>query len=185
MYRLMQTMFDGDFEDDEFEDGLNTINGENFRKLMEVCFDVASYFSLTVAPWFACTETELEKELEPFLVKKIRVQKWFCYDFSGSDNFLDIHVYRAAPSTKNILLRYFSEVFLRKSENKSKEHATQTLEDLCVFYQNLLLLGTVTHEYICKVYPLNETLEQEILSLGRWKYIEDVTSEMIELEGVI
>ncbi|AGC68581.1 hypothetical protein Cst_c15950 [Thermoclostridium stercorarium subsp. stercorarium DSM 8532] len=35
---------------DDFEDAYNTIKYENFRKLMDICFELASYFSFSKAP---------------------------------------------------------------------------------------------------------------------------------------
>jgi hypothetical protein len=181
----MQPMFDEYCEIDEFENGINTINGDHFTRLLDICFEAASYLSLTIAPWTFCTETELEKELEPFLVKKLRVQKWFCYNLSPSNRFLEVHIYKATPLAKAILLKYFADAFLHQQENSSMVNSTQTLEDLCIFTENSLLLGTVTHEYMCHVYPPNKKVEQEILFIGRWRYIEDDPSERFVLEGVI
>ncbi len=92
------------------------------------------------------------------MVKKIRVQKWFCYDFSSTDQFLEINIYKAMGSTQNILQKYFFDIFLREQKNGRMVNSTQTLENLCIFTETSLLLGTVTHEYMCHVYPPNETV---------------------------
>ena len=47
------------------------------------------------------------------------------------------------------------------------------------------LLGTVMHEYMCHVYPPNETVGQEIVLTGRWKYSADIPSEQINVEQII
>ncbi len=158
MYRLIQPGYDECCSADEFENGINTIKHENFKVLMDICFNSASYFSLSIAPWYFCKNVELAKELEPFLVKKIRVQKWFCYDFSSTDQFLEINIYKAMGSTQNILQKYFFDIFLREQKNGRMVNSTQTLENLCIFTETSLLLGTVTHEYMCHVYPPNETV---------------------------
>ncbi len=185
MYHLIQPMFDECCSYYEFENGINTIKHENFQVLMDICFNLASYFSLSAAPWDICTEVELAKELEPFLVKKIRVQKWFCYDFSLGDQFSEINIYKAIRSTQNILQKYFFDIFLNELKNGHMIQTTQTLEDLCIFTETSLLLGTVTHEYICHVYPPNETVAQKIALTGRWKYGADIPSEQINVEQII
>lgn len=56
-------------------------------------------------------------------------------------------------------------------------NSTQTLEDLCFFKDHSLLLGTVTHEAICHVYPPDKAVEQAILLTGKWKYIDDKSTD--------
>lgn len=185
MYKLIQPMFDECCSHNEFENGINTIKHENFQVLMDICFNSASYFSLSIAPWDICTEVELAKELEPFLVKKVRVPKWFCYDFSSRDQFLEINIYKAIRSTQNILQKYYFDIFLHKLKNGCMVHSSQTLEDLCIFTETSLLLGTVTHEYMCHFYPPNEIVAQEITLTGRWKYSADIPSELINIEDII
>ncbi len=185
MYKLIQPMSDECCSYDEFENGINTIKYENFHALLDICFHSASCFSLSKAPWTICTEVELAKELEPFLVKKVRIQKWFCYDFSSNDQFMEINIYKANPSTQIILQKYFYDIFLRDQKNGCLVDSTQTLEDLCIFTETSLLLGTVSHEYMCHVYPPNETVAQEIVLTGRWKYSADIPSEQINIEQII
>lgn len=185
MYQLMQNNFEESYDNKDFEDVTDTIEGERFNRLINICFNVASYFSLTIAPWTACTKTELEKKLEPFLVKKLHVHKWFCYDLSSSDRYLDVYIYKAIPSTKDILLKYFVEVLLREPMNNTMIEGTQTLEYLCVFTEKSFILGTVTHEEMCYFYPPNEKVEREILTLGSWKYRDYDSSPQIDFEEIL
>lgn len=178
-------MYDECCSADEFENGINTIKHEKFRNLMDICFDSASYFSLSKAPWTFCTETGLAEELEPFLIKKIRMQKWFCYDFSLRDGFMEVNIYKVTLTAKNILLKYFVDIFLHEKKRDVMVDSTQTMEDLCIFTDDSLLLGTVTHESICHFYPPNETVERRIILTGRWEYSEDIPSEQINLNQII
>lgn len=182
MYRLVQSMYDECDEINISDNEINTIMGNDFRRLLDICYESSSYFSLTKAPWDACVDTDLEKDLEPFLIKRLRTKKWFCYDFSPSPSFLEVHIYKATPATKDILLKYFDDIFLRKQDNGIMTNSTQTLEDLCFFTGNLISLGTVTHEAICHVYPTDEAVEQAILLTGKWKYINDKSTDQFKIE---
>lgn len=185
MYRLIQPMYDEGCSPDEFKNGINNIKGEKYQELIDICFTSASYFSLSKAPWTSCTKTDLATELEPFLVKKVRLQKWFCYDFSSRDNFIEINIYKSTNTAQEILLKYFFDLFLQEQINGQMTSSTQTLEDLCFFTHNSLLLGTVTHEYMCHVYPPSETVKQKIISTGKWQYSEDIPSEQINIAQII
>lgn len=182
MIELRQPIYDADWDwDDEDFKGPITIKGEKFSVLLDVCFEYASYFSLTKAPWTNSTDTELEKELEPFFIKEISVQKWFCYNFTLRDQFLEINIYKASPTAKDIILKYCDNLFLYKIENDTLGSSAQTLEDLCIFSESSLLMGTVSHEGICHIYPENKQMEEKILPLGLWKHREDIVSNQINI----
>lgn len=55
----------------------------NFTKLLDLCFELSSYFSFTKNINFSIEEREARakflKELEPFYVRTIITQHWHCY----------------------------------------------------------------------------------------------------------
>lgn len=184
MYRLMQPMYD-EISNSEINNNINTIRHDNFQNLLDLCFHYASYFSLTIAPWYTSTKTDLMTELEPYLMKKIRVQKWFGYDLSLSDRSLDVIIYRATSTTQDILQKYIFDIFLQEDNNGQIMQNTQSLEDLCFFTDTILLLGTVSHEYLCYVNPINETVGQKIITMGNWTYCNDVLNARINISEII
>lgn len=162
------------------------IKGEQFIKLIDICFEVATYFTFSLATWTKCTNSELEKELEPFIVGRIREHNWFCYYYpSDSDYYIDGIIYKANIDSKKILLNYIADIFLHDKINDKLEEGTHTLEDLCIFTDDSLLLGTVTHERICHVYPPNEHIESLILETGQWMEREDVAKEQINIHNLL
>lgn len=153
----------------------NTLAYEEFRELMDVCFRHASFFSMNRSRWGdSCNDTSLEEELAPFLDRKIETLVWFGYDFRNPPEgcYGDVHVmlYRAEPTAKEILLRYFDDIFLRRFSKG--DHCTDlglTLEDLCFFHQTKLFLGTISHEYILSLEAIHKELADFIKTHGKWK----------------
>ncbi len=186
MIELRQPMYDADWdwENGDYEDGI-TIEGENFRALLNICFKYASYFSLTKAPWTFSTDTELKRGLEPFFIKKVSVQKWFCYDFTPREQYLDVSIYKASTMAKDVILKHCDDIFLNKRENGTLVSSTQSLEDLCFFSQSSLLMGTVSHAGICHVYPYNKEMEEKTFPLGLWKHGDDIVSEQINIKDFL
>ena len=87
---------------------------------------------------------------------------------------LEVSLYRATEESKAVLLKYFRELFLsHPAGNGAWEYGVQTLEDLCFFRGDELLLGTVTHEGICHVYPPDEAFETALRCNRYWMSEED------------
>ena len=57
-------------------------------------------------------------------------------------------------------------------------------EDLCFFINDRLLLGTVSHEYLCYAYPPTDEIEKKFMKLGNWVKVDYCESEHIQLEPV-
>ena len=60
-----------------------TIAGEDFRRLMDLCFSQADVFSLTKVHGPYRTNVRLERALQKFQIKHLSVDHWFCYAPSG------------------------------------------------------------------------------------------------------
>ena len=60
-----------------------TIAGEDFRRLMDLCFSQADVFSLTKVHGPYRTDVRLERALQKFQIKQLSVDHWFCYAPSG------------------------------------------------------------------------------------------------------
>lgn len=181
MYRFYQPhLYKPDTEDfDETDHELRTIQGKQFEEFLDFCFSYASYFSLTKAPWLYCTNKSLEKELSQHYVRKILSRRWFCYRFPESS--MEILIYSATPDTKAILLRYFTDLFLRQLQNNELIDSDQTMEDLCLFTQDALFLGTVSHECICYAYPPDALFEKRLADFGKWSSGDDSIEDQILL----
>lgn len=161
--------------DEEDELGLpKTIGGNEFLNFLELCFQEATYFSLNKAVWENSTNANVEKELKPFLVKTLDTLKWFGYDFSLAPEEdrrkMRVNIYGAEKVVKDILYKYFSDIFLRTFNNGVLSNSSQTLEDLCFLTTEEIFVGTVSHEYILEVFPPNEKFEQTLKQFGQWNY---------------
>lgn len=64
-----------------------------------------------------------------------------------------------------------SDVFLRTGKDGAFQDSNQTLEDLCFFSGKQLFVGTVSHEFLLSVDPLNKEFEEFMGRVGNWNYI--------------
>lgn len=152
-----------------------SFTGDLFQEMVDLLFDCSDTFSLNVSRWDTSTDQRLEKELEPYLVKKYDTYKWFGYDYTQApceeDRFLmRVYMYEANENTKNILLRYIDDLFLNHVESEKLVDSTLTLEDLAFFQGEKMVLGTVSHEMIAKLCCKDKVFENLLERIGNWKY---------------
>lgn len=140
-----------------------TIQGESLQRFLALCFEDAAWFPFQRAPWVQAVDNSMENELRPFLNCILETDRWFGY---GRE--MTVHIYRADPAAKDILLRYMNDIFGRVSQNGKLDDTAQTLEDLCIFSEDRLIMGTVSHEYMLAVDPQNDRFRQNLPKFGRW-----------------
>ena len=59
-------------------------SAEALQRLFDVCFDSADAFSLSRAAW-ARQDHTLERALEPYVLRRLRTTRWFCYYTANSN----------------------------------------------------------------------------------------------------
>lgn len=59
-------------------------SAEALQRLFDVCFDSADAFSLSRAAW-ARQDHTLERALEPYVLRRFRTTRWFCYYAANSN----------------------------------------------------------------------------------------------------
>lgn len=149
------------------------LSGENFRSLMKLCFRNADSFSLSKmnVPNYP---NAVEDMLSPYLKTTIKSTKWFAYN--GAEPLIET-IYAAVPETLDILVHCYQDVFLEKKGKVPKKKHEQigntflypgVLEDICFFSGRQMILGTLSHEYICMARCISREFEEELLSLARW-----------------
>lgn len=163
---------------DNSSSNIVNIKGDDFNQLLDICFFTATHFSFTKHRHHEPNEmyNEFLKELHPFRVKTMMTNCWFCYSVSLTAPF-EIYLFIANDETRKIIEKYVDNLFL-EYETVITEQAT-LLEDLCFFIENKLLLGTVSHEAICHVYPLTKEFGNQFMRLGVWE--EDFLEEKVHL----
>lgn len=151
-----------------------TISGDKFLAFLELCFQEATYFSLKKAIWTDATNTAVQKKIEPYLIREIETLNWFGYGISLApieyQRKMNIYLYKADRAAKDILGKYFSDIFLRYYNNGILSDSNQTLEDLCFFTKEKLFVGTVSHENILEVFPPSNEFEKNLKMFGEWDY---------------
>ena len=76
-------------------------SAEALQRLFDVCFDSADAFSLSRAAW-ARQDHTLEQALEPYVLRRLRTTRWFCY-YTANSNSQRIALYPLNEQTKSIL----------------------------------------------------------------------------------
>lgn len=147
-----------------------TIAGEDFFRLMDLCFAQADVFSLTKVHGPYRTDARLERALQKFQFKHLSVDHWFCYAPSGYLH--KVTLYHASRKAKETLLRYADNLFLKTGDNQS----LCSLEDLCFFRDQELFFGTLSHEFMCYAHVLSPEFGAQLKTLGTWEEEETQNS---------
>lgn len=149
------------------------LRGKSFQLLMQLCFNYADSFSLskTSMPTYP---SAVEDMLSPYLKTSIQSTTWFAYH--GVDPLIEM-IYAAVPETLDILTLCYQDIFLKKKGNVPKKKHEQmgqkfvypsVLEDICFFSGRQMILGTLSHEYICMARCVSQEFEEKLLSLAHW-----------------
>ena len=155
-------------------------SAEALQKLFDVCFDNSDTFSLSTAGW-ARQDSTLERELTPHLLHRLKTTHWFC-ECTTSANPQHIWIFPLNEQTKNILRTHYRGLF-HEDWSKEGQRWISSLEDLCFFRNGKLLLGTLSHEYMCGAYPEDdEALAQRFRdALPGWEEPGRFADEQITL----
>ena len=107
-------------------------------------------------------------------VLSLRADKWYGYPrLNGS---MSQFIYPADSETKKILLDCYSDIFLkdtakRKSYKplwKINKHAA-LFKDMCFWNRGKMLLGTISHEFICSTNNICEEFSMRLLKIASWE----------------
>lgn len=172
-YILYQSFFDNTITEDNIPDDVDdikTVSQENFRVLLDLCFQYADVFSLTDYPPEHKGIKNYIDALIPFQVDSLFPNEWF-YEHAIGEPF-HVRIYSATEKAKEILLETVEDLFLTPKNGKAV-----FVNDLCFFRNGKAFLGTVTHEYYCLVYCPDYKFERKLKSTGRWIEVTDPWSE--------
>lgn len=168
-YTFYQYVYDPNPPQEMLTEDLEPIRnmcGETFHSFLKLCFKYASHFSFSRAPWAMCTDTMLERELARFEEAHITTSRWFGYNFP--DDTMEVLVYHACPEAESVLKEHCLNLFMDYCQNH-RPRGAPTLENLCFFGQDTMFIGTISHEFICAVYPPNGEFERCLLHIDRWQ----------------
>ena len=73
-------------------------------------------------------------------------------------------------------------VTLAELEDDEWGHIKDLPEDICFFNGNELFLGTLSHEYICDVYPPSDEIREKLLECGDWEEIDETNLKQYEFD---
>lgn len=167
--------------DEKLLDHAQTIMGKNFELLMTLCFNYADCFSLSRKDGLLAKDSELEQALESYKIKEIATDRWFCHLPPERVSFevspMEICLYPASDETRQILLQYVDSLFFEKDASAY----SHTLADLCLFRENELFFGTVSHEKLCSVKELSGRFSEQLFKLGDWEKSEEDPLERLSL----
>ncbi len=138
-------------------------------ELYEPLFDLADAFSFNIndywndlPPILKEKPNQLRELLKPYFLKKFHTYDW--YGWVNSD--IDVFVYQLCDGSKEILRQYCPDLLFHLRAGKRTKTFCE-FEDLCFYKNKTLILGTVSHEYMCTAYP-PLTDDPHLTTIGRW-----------------
>lgn len=112
-------------------------------------------------------KTPLRDRLRPYFVKKIHADGW--YGWPGEE--VEVFIYRCCGETREILWDLVPELFVQPTTDRFYGLVYPEFEDLCFYRKGKMLLGSLSHEFMCTVYPPeDEIFPADILNtIGKWQ----------------
>ena len=159
------------------------IQGDNFVEFLRVCFSHSEYFTLSkdVPRGYDLVPNAAEAALSPYLVKTVPTTSW--YGYGQTTPAMVQNIYYAGKEPMQILRNSYDDIFLRSKKKLKKvpidtvgwkPKLVSTFENLCFFSKRAMLLGTVSHEYICSTNALDAEFASELLRVGTWIETDDL-----------
>ena len=100
-----------------------TIQGEQFRALMDLCFAHADRFSLLRSGWPGANDGQLEQALRPFCLGEYRSYGAICVPYDYNKRIWEsCYLYPATDETRGILLRFIPHLFGREPDPVPEGH---------------------------------------------------------------
>lgn len=151
--------------------------GEKYHGFMDLLFEKADTFSLTVSRWQDNKDKSLESALAPYRKKQIKTHVWYGYYAVGIPEeklpVMTINLYEANEETKKILLNKADDIFLNSVKSGKVEDSRLSLEDLNFFRGSEWILGTVSHEMQATIYNTDDSFDKLLKEIGNWKKEKD------------
>ncbi|MCL1998780.1 MAG: hypothetical protein FWG65_08435 [Turicibacter sp.] len=154
-----------------------TIEGENFANFLDLCFECADYFTLTTR--IESPKSDLLKMLCDCHVADFLTAEWYCQDACYADRSprlgLRVHIFRTTNHAKQTILAATDNIFLDFSDRRL------IAEDLCFFVGDELLLGTVSHEFMCYLYPQTPQILEKFAKYAIWAEESEMSNESLRI----
>lgn len=106
--------------DGELYEGPSDIENQDFHALIDLCFAYADQFSLHQSGWPNARTGALQAALQPYCLGEYRSYAQVCG--FGKHFWEKCYLYRAAPETKDILLRHIPSLFQHETVVETEEH---------------------------------------------------------------
>lgn len=158
------------------------IEGQGFVDLIHLCFKQCTCFSLTFNGYKDFEESNdhrlVFEELKPYLMKEVTTQHWHCH-YVPNGYEIKVNLYKTCESSMAILLNHYDNLYLNSNHPESLSPINLLPENICFFKDELLFLGTVSHESICNLYLVSNHLLDVFQVIGVWKQVDSLDNEQI------
>ena len=151
----------------EFELENHNLEGDELVRLFNLCFEYADYFAVADNQTFFEKQKyiDFDFDLKDYHIMSYTTTNWFCY--FNKEFFID--VYRACEKSKEILLKYWSNLFVKDNIYDIPGFP----EDICFFKGNNIFLGTLSHENMCSFFTADKEMEDKFKSICDWREYAD------------
>lgn len=144
---------------------------EETAALLDLMFRCSDSFSFTITEDYKALPLQLHQRknplrdaLRPYFLQKFNTYTWYGW----INRELEIFVYRCCPETREILDQYCPYLFIGSVRDKYTVMRHPEFEDLCFYKNGRMTLGSLSHEFMCTVYPPedNGTFEHSLSYTG-------------------
>ena len=167
-----------------------TVSNEDFADFLDLCLAHSDIFTLT-DPLYRqqpMVQTDLFNALMPYCMGAVRTPKWFGYDYSCPEeeygekySEIMVYTYRSAPCVRDIILRFVPDIFFEHNYFACR----QNLEDLCFFKNGRIVVGSVSSEFVLRVYSDDRSFINQLNLFGEWIESADTPDDQRTLESMI
>lgn len=143
------------------------IEDASFRLFLDMLWPYVNYFTLTD---HLVTDDEdfdeLKEGLSPWYAGKTTRDEWFGYGVGSSK--MCIYRYRATEETKNVIRSCYRDVLLRMPVHEPQGNHRK-FDDLCLFSEGKLFFGSISHEELAYLCPLNRQMLSDVTTIAHWQ----------------
>ena len=105
-------------------------------------------------------KTPFRDVLRPYIVKKFHADGWYGWAdgwYGWPESETGVFLYRCCEETRKILSDHVPTLFIQPAAHRVYGLVYPEFEDLCFYRKGKMIFGSLSHEYMCTVYPPEDT----------------------------
>lgn len=154
------------------------VSGRAFKTFLQISFSHSTAFSFSkkLVKDYDVVPCEVENMLDQYKIKSFEPSQW--YGYPKIYHRMEQTIYEANEETLTILSECYCDIFLRDKKKLpktrydsigTKPKCVAVLEDLCFWNHKTMIIGTLSHEYLCSTNNIDSALAYELQKIASWE----------------